>query len=198
MPRKPVTVTTVLYTPVEAAPHRDYYRNGGPPLEPDWPARYLEHLAKSGKGWLAAKQAGVSYKTVQRLRAVDARFADDEADCVREFAESLEANLDRIATGDDMPAVTANIVRLKKLDPVGYVERNLTVTASFSTTLDPEEGKTLLGAILGSPALPQAEPLPSSQTSQLHADGDAERVLPASHGDAVTRELEAELGGDQA
>ena len=159
MSRQASAVATVQYAAVEATPHRDYFRGHGPQLEPNWPERYLVALAQTGKGWLSAKHAGVSYKTVQRLRSVDPRFVEDEHDALREFTESLEGNLDRIAAGDDMPAVTANIVRLKKLDPVGYVERNLTVTASFSAELDPAEGKQLLAAILsqapGAPALPE-------------------------------------------
>lgn len=154
MPR-PASLS-VPYAPVEVTPHRT--SKPGPQLLPDWPVRYLEHLAQHGHGWLAAKQAGVSYKTAQRLRERDPRFAEDEQDALREAAALHEQHLDRICEGDDMPAVTANIVRLKKLDPVGYVERNLTVTASFSAELDPAEGKQLLAAILSQPPPPAALP----------------------------------------
>lgn|SRR5690349_15331423 len=150
-------VPSAVYADIPALPHRDRRRRGQP--TPDgWARVFIDRLTEHGKGWKAAKEAGVSYDTVQRLRAVDRQFAADEADAMREFTESLEDNLDRIAAGDDMPAVTANIVRLKKLDPVGYVERNLTVTASFSAELDPAEGKQLLAAILSQAPAPSALP----------------------------------------
>lgn len=157
-PRAALAVPTALYAPIEPIPHRDRRRTGQP--TPDgWPQVFIAKLTEHGKGWKAAKQAGVSYDTVQRLRALDRQFATDEADAMREFTESLEENLDRIAGGDDMPAVTANIVRLKKLDPVGYVERNLSISASFTSELPSEDGKTLLLAMLGQPtnALPPRE-----------------------------------------
>lgn len=149
------------YAQIPAQPHRDRRRTGKP--TPDgWPHTFIACLTRHGKGWLAAKEAGVSYDTVQRLRALDPRFAEDERDAMREFTESLEGNLDRIAQGDDMPAVTANIVRLKKLDPMGYVERNMQITASFSTELPPEDGRALLLAMFGQgpPALPDRPETP--------------------------------------
>lgn len=143
-----LAVPLAVYAHLDALPHRDRRRTGKP--TPDgWPQAFIVHLAQHGKGWLAAKEAGVSYDSVQRLRAIDPRFATDEHDAMREFTESLEGNLDRIASGDDMPAVTANIVRLKKLDPVGYVERNLSISASFTTELPSEDGKALLLAMFG-------------------------------------------------
>ena len=149
------TALTVQYAQVEVTRHRTY--KPGPPVLPDWPHRYLNHLAEHGHGWLAAKQAGVAYKTAQRLRERDPQFAEDEQDALKECAGHHEVHLDRIAQGDDMPAVTANIVRLKKLDPVGYVERNLQITANFTTELPAEDGKALLHAMLGQPtqALPE-------------------------------------------
>jgi hypothetical protein len=153
-------VPTAVYAHLEPIPHRDR-RRAGQPTPDGWPQAFIVHLAQHGKGWLAAKTAGVSYDTVQRLRAIDPRFADDERDAMREFTESLEGNLDRIASGDDMPAVTANIVRLKKLDPVGYVERNLQISASFTTELPSEDGKLLLLAMFGQG---QAMLPPSSET----------------------------------
>ena len=73
-----------------------------------------------------------------------------------------------------MPAVTANIVRLKKLDPVGYVERNLSISASFTSELPAEDGKQLLHAMLGQ-----------------HGQPAAFTVLPQASAPAQTRE-----GGD--
>jgi hypothetical protein len=146
---------SVQYAPVPVIPHRTH----GPAVPTDWPTRYLQYLADHGTGWRAAKQAGVAYKTVQRLRDADPIFREHDDDARREHAEGLEQNLDRIAAGDDMPAVTANIVRLKKLDPVGYVERNLQITASFTAELPVEDGKALLHAMLGvttpTPQLPE-------------------------------------------
>jgi hypothetical protein len=160
MAKTDTAVPTALYAAVEVTPHRDqrYLRSRGPQLAPDWPTRYLEHLAQHATMWRAAKQAGVSITTVQRLRDADPRFAQDERDALREAAEAIEEKLDRIGDGDDMPAVTSNIVRLKKLLPADYVEKNLSITASFATELDPAEGKALLAAILNhtQPSLPPA------------------------------------------
>src|SRR5690349_12741165 len=156
----PRPLATVAYAPVEITPHRDVYRLGrsGPPTPADWPERYLASLETQGFAWRAAKAAGVAYKTVERLRAVDPRFAEHERDAKREFVEGLEGKLDKLGDGDGMPAVTALIVRLKKEDQLGYVERNLTVTASFSAELDPAEGKQLLAAILSQAPAPSALP----------------------------------------
>ena len=149
------------YAPVEVVPHWTIVRGTrGRQVPPDWPARYLDAMSRHAKQWLAAKEAGVSVTSVQRLRDADPAFAHAEDTTRREFTESLEGNLDRIAAGDDMPAVTANIVRLKKLDPVGYVERNLQITASFCTELPVEDGKLLLHAMFGAPP-PPALPPPS-------------------------------------
>ena len=137
---------TVQYAPVEVTKHRAVK---GPAVLPDWPQRYLASLEQHAHGWLAAKQAGVSYKTVQRLRDRDPQFAEDEQDALKECAGAHEVHLDRIAEGSDMPAVTANIVRLKALDPVRYVEKAMTISASFTTELPAEDGKQLLLAMFG-------------------------------------------------
>jgi hypothetical protein len=145
----------VQYTRVDPIPHRDLRRTGQP--TPDgW-----ECMAQHGTGWKAAKQAGVSYKTVQRLREVDPTFAQDEHDAIWEHVGALEQNLNRIAAGDDMPAVTSNIVRLKRLDP-GYIEKNMSISATFSAELPVEDGRTLLHAMLGQPgpALPERSDTP--------------------------------------
>jgi len=136
---------TVQYAPVAVTPHRSF--KSGPAVLPDWPQRYLAHLEHHAHGWLAAKQAGVAYKTVQRLRDRDPQFAEDEQDALKECAGLHEVHLDRIAEGDDMPAVTANIVRLKALDPMRYVEKAISVSASFTTELPADDGKLLLQAM---------------------------------------------------
>ena len=168
MPRKAALVPTgdpvpVEYVPVEPIPHRDGYRAGlrGPQVPRDWPMRYLDHLAQHATMWRAAKEAGISVKTVERLRAADPRFADDERDAIREHTEQLEERLDSIGEGKDMPAVTSLIVRLKKLDPPGYVEKNLSMSVSLTGELPTEDGKHLLLAMLGqgqTPQLPQETP----------------------------------------
>lgn len=146
-------VSTAHYARIDAVPHRDRRRTGQP--TPDgWEQVYLEQMALHGTAWKAAKQAGVSYSTVQRLREADPRFAQDEHDAIWEHVGSLEQNLNRIAQGDDMPAVTSNIVRLKRLDP-NYVEKNVTISASFTTELPAEDGRVLLHAMLGQPGQAQ-------------------------------------------
>lgn len=139
----------VQYARVEAIPHRDLRRTGQP--TPDgWEQVYLQCMADHGTGWKAAKQAGVAYKTVQRLREVDATFAQDEHDAIWEHVGSLEQNLNRIASGDDMPAVTSNIVRLKRLDPA-YIEKTMSMSLTATTELPAADGKALLHAMLGQP-----------------------------------------------
>src|SRR5258706_4183837 len=145
-----MALPSVRYAPIPAIPHRDRRRTGQ--QTPDgWQQVFIDRLADHGLGWLAAKQAGVSYKTVQRLREADAQFREDEADAMAESTEGLQGNLIRISAGDDMPAVTANIVMLKKRDPMGFCEKNLAVTASFTTELPAEDGRALLHAMLGQP-----------------------------------------------
>ncbi|HXE86551.1 MAG TPA: hypothetical protein VN524_07095 [Hyphomicrobiaceae bacterium] len=168
-------LSTAVYAPIEPIPHRDR-RRAGQPTPDGWPQVFIAKLTEHGKGWKAAKQAGVSYDTVQRLRALDAQFRTDEADAMREFTESLEDNLDRIASGADMPAVTANIVRLKKLDPVGYVERNLQITASFTTELPSQDGKILLLAMLGQPTGELTTP--AIEVAHASADATPTRATP--------------------
>lgn len=154
---------SVQYAPVPVIPHWTVRPGSrGPQVAPDWPQRYLDGMERHGTQWLAAKQAGVSVKTVQRLREVDPAFADAEHAAVNEHRESLEQNLNRIAGGADMPAVTANIVRLKKLDPVGYVERNLSMSVAFTSELPSEDGKLLLQAMLGQGSDQKALPEPTA------------------------------------
>jgi hypothetical protein len=164
--RKPtaLAVPTARYTRIDPTPHRDRRRTGQP--TPDgWEQVYLKQMATHGAGWRAAKQAGVSYSTVQRLRAADPRFAEDEHDAVWEHVATLEGNLDRIAAGDDMPAVTSNIVRLKRLDP-GYIERTMNLSLSATTELEGQDGKALLQAMLraATPATVQALAAAPSET----------------------------------
>jgi len=168
----PPAALSVHYAPIPVIAHRTQ----GQAVPADWPQRYLKHLADHGTGWRAAKQAGVSYKTVQRLRDADPTFREHDDDARREHAESLEENLNRIASGDDMPAVTANIVRLKKLDPVGYVERNLTMSVAFTSELPSEDGKTLLLAMLGQPT--SALTPPAIEVAHASADATGTRATP--------------------
>lgn len=142
-------VPTVRYTRVEPIAHRDR-RRGGQPTPDGWEEIYLAQMAQHGTAWQAARAAGVSYKTVQRLREVDATFAQDEHDAIWEHVGSLEQNLNRIAAGDDMPAVTSNIVRLKRLDPA-YIEKTMSMSLTATTELPAADGKALLHAMLGQP-----------------------------------------------
>jgi hypothetical protein len=147
---------TVQYARVETVAHRDR-RRAGQPTPDGWEQVYLAQMVEHGTAYKAARAAGVSYMTVQRLRAADAAFAQDEHDAIWEHVGSLEQNLNRIAAGSDMPAVTSNIVRLKRLDPA-YIEKTASLSLSVTTELPAADGKALLHAMLGQPtptALPE-------------------------------------------
>lgn len=145
----PADLPTGAYATVEVIPHRLIRRNKrGPQVPADWPQQYLAHLAKHATQWMAARSAGVSVRSVERLRALDPTFAEHERDAIREHAEHLEQRLDTIANGDGMPAVTAAFGRLKKLLPLDYVERNQTLLVNVNTELTPADGRALLQAML--------------------------------------------------
>lgn len=189
METPPNAPKSVAYALVDVTPHWQIRPSRGLSVPPDWPERYLDHLREHGKVWLACKHAGISARSVERLRDADPRFVAAEQAARAEFTESLEQHLDNIAaTEDGMPAVTAAIVRLKKLDPAGYVEKNLSVTLTATTQLDPALGHALLRDILG------AGQGTTGTTELTDAVNDAVRVLPGSPSGEVTRAL-GEAGG---
>lgn len=139
--------------PVEGRP--------GPKVNLAWRQDFLAAYEATGGFYASAKTAGVNSTTVYDERHRDPAFdhACDEAK--QRYADSREANLARLA---DHGNVVGDIVLLKKFRPHEYIEKNLSITASFSAEVNPEDGKRLLEAMLGTmtPATRQALMPPTS------------------------------------
>jgi hypothetical protein len=137
----------------------------GPPVPRGWREKFLRHYAKHGTRWRAARVAGVSHDTLERHERADAQFASRVEEARRVFVESLESSpaggfLEQFRKGN----VVAGIVLAKRHDPTNYIERNLSISASFTTELPAEDGKALLHAMLGqgqAPALEGGDALPA-------------------------------------
>ena len=141
-----------------------------------WQPTFLEYLRKHGTRWLAAKQAGVSHDTVTRYEHADPGFASGVHAARQEFVDSLEAHMARLLTRQNN--VVAGIVLLKKHRPAEYVEKNLSVTANFTTQLPPDQGRQLLHAMMfGAPLVEPTQRLlaqPMSPRPQTGNDDDHE------------------------
>jgi len=133
----------------------------------DWPTRFLEHYSEHGTRWRSAKAAGISHDTLERAERADPQFAARVEEARRLFVESLESDpaggfLQKFRRGD----VVAGIVLAKRHDPTHYIERNLTITAHFTTELPAADGKALLAAMFGQ----QGAPSPQRQLEAGSAD----------------------------
>lgn len=151
-------------------------RRPGPQLPDDWPARFLEYYARQGVRWRAAKYAGVSHDTVERAERADPAFRAQVRDARELYLDRHALNLNRLAFKKDN--VVASIVALKAGRPEFYAEKNLTINASFSTQLVPEDGKALLQTMLGL--------------------GGAGGALEAAGSDPARVVLDGELGGPES
>jgi hypothetical protein len=149
----------------------------------DWPLRFLEFYAQQGVRWRAAKYAGVCHDTVLRAERADPAFARQVENARQTYLDRHALNLNRLAFKKNN--VVASIVALKAGRPEQYIERALTVTASFTADLNPDDGARLLATMLGQltpesrkqlsevvPALPAIAPPPP--------DGGIISVPPAS------------------
>ena len=147
-------------------------RRPGRQVPVDWPLRFLEFYAQQGVRWRAAKYAGVCHDTVLRAERADPAFARQVEDARQTYLDRHALNLNRLAFKKNN--VVASIVALKAGRPQEYIERALTVTASFNADLDAQTGQQLLQAMLANltpesrrqlgeaaPALPELMPLPS-------------------------------------
>jgi hypothetical protein len=121
-------------------------RRPGPQLPDDWTARFLEYYARQGVRWLAAKCAGVSHDTVQRVEGADPAFRAQVENARQEFADSQELRLKKIGQKGNP---VGPIVLLKKHRPAEYIEKNMTISASITTQLTPADGRAVLRAMLG-------------------------------------------------
>lgn len=121
-------------------------RRPGPQVPADWPARFLEFYARHGVRWRSAKYAGIAYDTLVRAEVADPIFASQVENARQEFADSQELALKKIGRKGNP---VGPIVLLKKHRPSEYIERNISISASFTTELPAEDGKQLLLAMFG-------------------------------------------------
>jgi hypothetical protein len=131
-------------------------RRPGPQVPADWPARFLTFYARHGVRWRAAKYAGVSYDTLVRAERADSAFAQQVENARQTYLDRHALNLNRLAFKKDN--VAASIVALKAGRPAEYVEKNMTIAASFTSELSPEDGQAVLRAMLGLPPWPAPGP----------------------------------------
>jgi hypothetical protein len=135
----------------------------------DWPARFLDFYSRYGVRWVAAKVAGVSHDTVERAAGADPAFRAQVENARQEFADSQELRLRKIGQKGNP---VGPIVLLKKHRPAEYVEKNMTISASFTGILNPEDGKALLQAMLGhAPEAPLTPPGPDP--ARIVLDGES-------------------------
>ena len=109
--------------------------------------------------WRGAKYAGISYDTLVRAEQADLIFAQQVENARQTYLDRHALNMNRLAFKKDN--VVASIVALKAGRPAEYVEKAMTITASFSTELPAADGKALLQAMLGQPGgatFPMLEP----------------------------------------
>jgi len=122
-------------------------RRPGPQVPADWPARFLEFYARQGVRWRAAKYAGIAYDTLVRAERADPAFAEQVENARQSYLDRHALNLNRLAFKKDN--VVASIVALKAGRPAEYVEKNMSISATFTTELPAEDGKALLLAMFG-------------------------------------------------
>jgi hypothetical protein len=133
----------------------------------DWPERFLGFYARHGVRWRAAKYAGIAYDTLVRAEAADPIFARQVENARQEFADSQELALEKIGRKGNP---VGPIVLLKKHRPSEYIEKNLSISASFTTELPAEDGKALLLGMFGQPGgatFPMLEPGQAPPTDML-------------------------------
>jgi hypothetical protein len=131
----------------------------------DWPERFLGFYARHGVRWRAAKYAGIAYDTLVRAEAADPLFARQVENARQEFADSQELALEKMGRKGNP---VGPIVLLKKHRPLEYIEKNLSISASFTTELPDADGKALLHAMLGQPAGATFEVLETDQPRPTH------------------------------
>jgi hypothetical protein len=141
-------------------------RRPGPQVPADWPARFLKFYARHGVRWRGAKYAGISYDTLVRGEQADAAFAQQVENARQTYLDRHALNMNRLAFKKDN--VVASIVALKAGRPAEYVEKAMTITASFSTELPAADGKALLLAMFGQPAGATFEVLEADQPRPTH------------------------------
>jgi len=116
---------------------------------------------------LAAEQAGVDVRTVQRLRASDPAF-DERVTTARElYADTLEHEMVDQARQRGNPV--GYIVRLKALRPEDYIERHKIMSLNVNVDATPDDAPGLLRAMLGdvTPATLQSLSAPSGAPRSL-------------------------------
>jgi hypothetical protein len=163
--------TPVRVVPAPSAPLLKR-RRPGPQVPADWPARFLKFYARHGVRWRGAKYAGISYDTLVRAEQADLTFAQQVENARQTYLDRHALNMNRLAFKKDN--VVASIVALKAGRPMEYVEKNMSITASFTTELPPADGKALLQAMLGQPgasAISVLEPGQVQPTTEMRERG---------------------------
>ncbi len=125
----------------------------GPHVNLTWREDFLRAYEQTGGFYASAKTAGVNSTTVYDERHRNPAFDQACTEARERYADSREANLARI--GDHGNPV-GDIVLLKKFRPHEYIEKQISITASFSSELPVEDGRQLLHAMLGQHGLQSA------------------------------------------
>lgn len=111
----------------------------------NWRQEFLAHYQRHGGFYAAAEYAGVNSSTVYDEMHRNADFKQQADEARQLFADSQERQLQALG---EQGNVVGPIVLLKKHRPAEYIEKNLSITASFSAELDPQQGQQLLQAML--------------------------------------------------
>jgi DNA-binding phage protein len=117
----------------------------GPKVNLHWRDDFLSHYQQFGGLYKAAESAGINSTTVYDEMARNPTFKAAADEARQRFLDTRVANLARLA---DQGNVVGDIVLLKAGRPAEYVEKNLSITASFSAELDTERAAQLLAAML--------------------------------------------------
>lgn len=127
---------------------------------------YLDTLRELGVVRRALEVTGVQRSTLYEWRDSDPVFAEELRLVMDDIKDHHVSQLVRLGNGEGMPAVTANIARLRNLDPAGWsperqaqVQVNVTVqAAAVHAALDERGVARTLRAVPELPALPAPEP----------------------------------------
>ena len=122
-------------------------RKPGPPLPAGWTEAYLLKVREHGGLNLAAEQAGVNLRTVQRLRNADDGFDQRVCDALELYADTLEHEM--VQQAKDRGNPVGYIVRLKALRPDKYIERHAIMNLNVSVDATPADALGLLARMVG-------------------------------------------------
>ena len=148
------------HNPLAASPTPKKKRPG-PKVNLTWRDDFVRAYEATGQFYTSAKAAGVDSTTVYDERHRDPAFNQACEEARQRYADTREANLARLA---DNGNVVGDIVLLKKHRPLEYIERNLTMSVSYTAELPVDDGRRLLEAMYGPPSSPPPALPPRSET----------------------------------